>query len=630
MHIARTTIHIAVLVSIVASLGAPLSLHSEERSLNNAAIIPSVAHAFDPAIEVAKIYAQAYQQYSRPQVESSISCGFRSGITGCFAVLVNIIFSITGWFVGAAGLVLNYAVLETVVNMGENVRSIGTIEDGWSIFRDIANIVIIFLLLAIGIATILQVESYGIKKILPLLIIVALLINFSLLFTRLIIDTGNLFATQFYNQLETCTPEDHSTNTADGCASFSERITNSLKLTTLYDVDKLGEFTAPGASFAGAGTDAQSLDAVDIILVGLMGILLFVVVFFIFFAAALLLIIRFVVLIFLMILAPLAFVFFLMPKTKAYATKWWDKLINYTLFAPMFFLLVFVALSVIESPGFQSAMQVKGGELSGTSLTQAAAGDVGSFIIFLNFMIVTVFMFLALYLSKELSIAGGQTAVKLAGRGIGDTYLGGAGFIGRRVFGGASLRLRENERVQRFLGRSRVGRGASQALEYGSKASYDLRNIKTLQEAGLGKGSDEGGAVASQERAIKRREDAAKRMSTTKMTGEEREREKTLDAAVERARRRTVAGKHAFDEGRINEAQFNTIQNRLTVAQEILTDHQKRVASRGEDRKLRYAAQLAQSSSSVNRAAAEKIRKSKTNTQTAMEALKKEIKDEER
>ena len=50
---------------------------------------------------------------------------------------------------------------------------------GWVIVRDICNMFFILILLVIAFATILRVEGYDIKKMIPKLIIMAVLINFS-------------------------------------------------------------------------------------------------------------------------------------------------------------------------------------------------------------------------------------------------------------------------------------------------------------------------------------------------------------------------------------------------------------------------------------------------------------------
>ena len=86
--------------------------------------------------------------------------------------------------------------------MGNYVNNLSAVGVTWRILRDLGNIIIIFGFLAIGITTILNVNWYGGKmKMLPMLLVSAVFLNFSLFITEAVIDTGNLFATQFYTQI---------------------------------------------------------------------------------------------------------------------------------------------------------------------------------------------------------------------------------------------------------------------------------------------------------------------------------------------------------------------------------------------------------------------------------------------
>jgi len=68
---------------------------------------------------------------------------------------------------------------------------------GWAIVRDLCNMFFIVILLVIAFATILRVEGYDIKKMVPKLIIMAILINFSKTICGLIIDAADLIMNAF-------------------------------------------------------------------------------------------------------------------------------------------------------------------------------------------------------------------------------------------------------------------------------------------------------------------------------------------------------------------------------------------------------------------------------------------------
>ena len=73
--------------------------------------------------------------------------------------------------------------------------------------RDLANMFFIFILLYIAIATILEIAAYNAKALLARLIIVALLLNFSLFFTRVIIDASNIWGSAFYDRISSASKE---------------------------------------------------------------------------------------------------------------------------------------------------------------------------------------------------------------------------------------------------------------------------------------------------------------------------------------------------------------------------------------------------------------------------------------
>ena len=77
------------------------------------------------------------------------------------------------------------------------------VSDLWTVIRNIANIGIIIGMIAVAIATILRIEKYSWKKVLPRLLLVALLVNFSLVIAGIFVDVSNyisvLAVTQFGN-----------------------------------------------------------------------------------------------------------------------------------------------------------------------------------------------------------------------------------------------------------------------------------------------------------------------------------------------------------------------------------------------------------------------------------------------
>src|SRR3989344_3721655 len=82
-------------------------------------------------------------------------------------------------------------------NYAQSVVSIG-----WTVTRDLANMLFIFALVYISFSLILGVQEVNARKILTHIIIAALLINFSFFLSRVVVDAGNLLALQFYNAIQ--------------------------------------------------------------------------------------------------------------------------------------------------------------------------------------------------------------------------------------------------------------------------------------------------------------------------------------------------------------------------------------------------------------------------------------------
>lgn len=398
-----------------------------------------------------------------------------------YNMVMQKVLELFAWLVGVSAITLNYAVYYTVVTMGSYVSGLSAIGITWEILRDIGNIFLIFGFLAVGITTILNVDWYGGgKKMLPMMFIAAIFLNFSLFFTEAIIDTGNLFATQFYQQINggTIKPPNMSLQavTEEG---ISNKIMSQLGLQTLY-----------------AGGNPKLLQDSNPWLVGFMGILLFIVTAFVMFALAFVLIARFVILIFLIILAPVGFAGLAVPQLAGRAKEWWHKLFEQTITAPVLLLMLYVALRVITDARFLTGF---GQATTGPSATgfvgNANLAGFGTFM--LSFIVAMGLLIAVVIQSKSLSAFGASFASKAAGA----LSFGATAWAGRAVVGtGIGRGLLGN----RFIKRGAVSDNA--LIKYGSRSfgfvgkrlqnrTFDVRNAPGAA-TGLGKLGIEAGTAS--------------------------------------------------------------------------------------------------------------------------------------
>jgi hypothetical protein len=339
------------------------------------------------------------------------------------------------------GTIFNITITYTVVHMGANVDGLPGINSAWQVLRDFGNLLFVFALLVIGIATILRVSSYGYKTLLKSVIIGALLINFSLLFGKVIIDFSNILATGIYTQIVStgaCAPALLTTPEAiEACAkdgsSVSSRIMAELEVTNL-------NFSGDGL-FSTTDLDAQAgalSPASKIIMISVFGTIFILVTSFVLLAAVVMLVSRYVILIFLLILSPIAFAGMALPQTKSYAKEWWSKLFSQAFFAPAYLLMMYVSLTVMSTPMISGL--AADATFSDAILNLSGQGVLSaSLAILLNFAVVIGLMVLSLITASKLGAYGAASSIKM-GKGLA---LGAAGIAGAYTAGAVSSRLRK-------------------------------------------------------------------------------------------------------------------------------------------------------------------------------------------
>jgi len=123
--------------------------------------------------------------------------------------------------------------LDASINFSINTDNfrLESVQTGWTVFRDLANMVFIFVLVYIAIATILQLSNFNTKRVLATLIIVALLLNFSFFLTGIVIDISNISGKFLYDSM---------TVTSSGeTKSLGGQFIQGLKLPSTEDFEKV-------------------------------------------------------------------------------------------------------------------------------------------------------------------------------------------------------------------------------------------------------------------------------------------------------------------------------------------------------------------------------------------------------
>jgi len=257
-----------------------------------------------------------------------------SGAIGGFAREIiegmsNLIWTGTMWFLGVCANLFSNVLLFTTTNLSQS-----PVYDGWVITRDIVNMFFILALVVIAFATILRIETYGIKALLPKLIIIALLINFSYLACGIIIDATHITANFFIDEIK---KEDKPTNKIGIGGQIQGAMIDlkGIKQPTVLPSEETEEGEIPLSSFASV-IIAQSSQSLVMFIAA-----------FILLIGALLLLIRMGALWILIILAPFAWFFSIFPTLKGMSSKWWDNFLKYAFFAPIYVFFIYISLTLI-------------------------------------------------------------------------------------------------------------------------------------------------------------------------------------------------------------------------------------------------------------------------------------------
>lgn len=405
------------------------------------------------------------------------TAGQGCGITNMFGcvwsfleVIGILILTMTAALLWVAGVILNFVLNLTIVEMSKNISQFDGINIGWKLIRDMMNIVFIFMLVAQGIKLIIGMSSTdGIKKFIGFLILASLLVNFSLFFTKVMIDASNAVTIGIYNAIldekplaETGDDPQKWTNRS-AIQGLSVKYTKSLGLNDIYS----------GRSFSSVINGDRS----SVFVSQLLGSLLFIVTSFVFFAISIFFIIRYITLLVLLMLSPIAFMGMALPAIKQYSNQWWDSLRGQLIFPPVFMIMTWVVLTLISSPGFISTANEGGG---------ITIGEMSTISMLFNYIIIIGLAIFTLITAKKTATEGSALVGQLTGKVsafAGGAVMGSAARLGRTSFGRLGKVISSNASLQTAASKnnknvfSRIAaRGALYTARTGRDATFDLRN----------------------------------------------------------------------------------------------------------------------------------------------------------
>jgi len=350
------------------------------------------------------------------------------------------------------------------------------IRTGWSIIRDFANIGFIFSLFVAAFMLIMNKTSIGgtsfdPKRTVVRVVIMALLINFSLLFCRLIIQTADIFSNIMYNRLDIKVTGDGTAGVA--AQAFQAAGIKSPSLLLLSKVNPQSIVTSDSAALKG-GLAAY-------LIISLMSLFLYFIFIYLFAQMMFVFAGRIFGLWVGMILAPLAFVSYSIPfleDNKYIGFENWIK--NFTQLAfltPVYLFFIYLTLSVLDI------------NIGGTTLTTIGSAIntpesnwfVSVFYIAISKfipVIAAVFIFMqGKKIATDMSGVVGEMVSKASGAVTGlalGAATGGMALAGRQTFGKIGSNL-----ANKYSGSTGiVGSGLRTVGNKLGATTFDVRNNK--------------------------------------------------------------------------------------------------------------------------------------------------------
>ncbi len=372
------------------------------------------------------------------------------GIAFAFMVLV-------AWILGIVGVLFNWIVVITVFQFATYFGNSQGMLLAWGILRDVGNILLLFGFLYAGVMMLLDLHSFDARKAIPRLIIFAVLLNFSLFAGEAVVDISNVLSTKLYQQAGQSVIQKCSGTSCTNQVGIAEVLIQDTGLGSAFSLSK-----DSALSQVVTNPDHMKMFMAYVAIIIMMSIVTILLL-----AAAIMFLLRAITLVVLLVTSPIGFVGFAIPALEGQAKKWWETLIANAFFAPIFLLLLFVGLKVMEG--------VRGGISLGndpqTLIGALADPNTGIGSVLIVFALIIGFFMAALMFAKNSGAAGAQFATNFAQK----TVTTGVGGIGRWSYG--------------FTARNTVGRAGRYTARKYNETLGDLKT-KPGFVGGLAKGFD--------------------------------------------------------------------------------------------------------------------------------------------
>lgn len=301
-------------------------------------------------------------------------------------VIAGFLTAVPAAIFGIAALILQWTLDPAFIRV-PSYTSGAIVDIGWPIVRDLANMMIVLVLVVIGLTTALRLEEYPTRKLLPRLVFVALLINFTPVIMGVIVDACNIVMYFFLDGLMG--------------VEATTRVFAAIHSVVVSDLSNFNFFNPL----------QQWLFMQKITIIWIFYLLASI----IYLLFAFLFIMRRIAIWMLVIFSPIAFVAYILPFTRGLFRTWWHQFIQWSIIGVFCAFFLYLGDHIIG--------------LAGTgAFVGSAPGGFGGWVVrpvitmleqMMPFIIALIFLFFGFFVALSTSamgasgiVAGAQRATK--------------------------------------------------------------------------------------------------------------------------------------------------------------------------------------------------------------------------
>lgn len=388
-----------------------------------------------------------------------LSITFLGFANTCYALeaIDAMITSLLGWIGIMISSVCGYiltVVIGAIINIAgyNNFIDQVQIKEAWIVVRDFCNMFFILILLVIAFATILRIESYNMKKWLPKLLIMAVLINFSRTICGIFIDFSQLVMLTFVNAF------------SDGGGNF----VSFVKIEQFLKIAKDNGSFLKDNSINLSQTVSGIIIAILFMIVATIAMMAILAIF----------IMRVIMLWIYVVLSPLAFLLSSFPQGQKYASQYWGEFTKYLINGPILAFFIWLSLITMDKLDVSNITTVLVG--GNNEILQPAS--------FMSFILAIGFVVGGLIISQQIggmgASWGASTVRSLSSRGIGAIKGGVKGGAGTLIKWGGRQADMGQQKLQKKVAQKWFGMENYHSKTLNPrliKKGWDASRAKTMQ-----------------------------------------------------------------------------------------------------------------------------------------------------